>query len=134
MTGFEPAASSSRTKRATGLRYIPKWTTKNIGTDKSPDSYQGFVGWTGFEPATPCTPYKCATGLRHHPKGLQIYEISHCIFDDYLKLVIVTIGQIIPKNNNNKGNEGYLMKNFILNIRLLKAICLQTPHVTKLFG
>jgi hypothetical protein len=23
MTGFEPAASSSRTKRATGLRYIP---------------------------------------------------------------------------------------------------------------
>ena len=24
MTGFEPAASSSRTKRATGLRYIPK--------------------------------------------------------------------------------------------------------------
>ncbi|MBX3257864.1 MAG: hypothetical protein KF862_27285, partial [Chitinophagaceae bacterium] len=23
-TGFEPAASSSRTKRATGLRYIPK--------------------------------------------------------------------------------------------------------------
>lgn len=25
MTGFEPAASSSRTKRATGLRYIPKW-------------------------------------------------------------------------------------------------------------
>jgi hypothetical protein len=48
--------------------------------------------------------------------------------------VIVTIGQIIPKNNNNKGNEGYLMKNFILNIRLLKAICLQTPHVTKLFG
>jgi hypothetical protein len=26
MTGFEPAASSSRTKRATGLRYIPKAT------------------------------------------------------------------------------------------------------------
>jgi hypothetical protein len=25
MTGFEPAASSSRTKRATGLRYIPGW-------------------------------------------------------------------------------------------------------------
>ncbi len=24
MTGFEPAASSSRTTRATGLRYIPK--------------------------------------------------------------------------------------------------------------
>gem|GEM_PF-6791723 len=24
MTGFEPAASSSRTKRATGLRYIPR--------------------------------------------------------------------------------------------------------------
>ncbi len=24
MTGFEPATSSSRTKRATGLRYIPK--------------------------------------------------------------------------------------------------------------
>ena len=24
MTGFEPAASSSRTKRATGLRYIPQ--------------------------------------------------------------------------------------------------------------
>ncbi len=24
MTGLEPAASSSRTKRATGLRYIPK--------------------------------------------------------------------------------------------------------------
>ena len=25
MTGFEPAASSSRTKRATGLRYIPQF-------------------------------------------------------------------------------------------------------------
>ncbi len=25
MTGFEPATSSSRTKRATGLRYIPMW-------------------------------------------------------------------------------------------------------------
>ena len=25
MTGFEPAASSSRTKRATGLRYIPRF-------------------------------------------------------------------------------------------------------------
>ncbi len=25
MTGFEPAASSSRTKRATGLRYIPSF-------------------------------------------------------------------------------------------------------------
>ena len=25
MTGFEPAASSSRTKRATKLRYIPKY-------------------------------------------------------------------------------------------------------------
>ena len=29
MTGFEPAASSSRTKRATGLRYIPKMVGKN---------------------------------------------------------------------------------------------------------
>ncbi len=28
MTGFEPAASSSRTKRATGLRYIPKTDNK----------------------------------------------------------------------------------------------------------
>ena len=28
MTGFEPAASSSRTKRATGLRYIPYWACK----------------------------------------------------------------------------------------------------------
>ena len=28
MTGFEPAASSSRTKRATGLRYIPKMECK----------------------------------------------------------------------------------------------------------
>ena len=28
MTGFEPAASSSRTKRATGLRYIPKKNVK----------------------------------------------------------------------------------------------------------
>ena len=30
MTGFEPAASSSRTKRATGLRYIPKMNRKII--------------------------------------------------------------------------------------------------------
>ena len=30
MTGFEPAASSSRTKRATGLRYIPQLNRKNI--------------------------------------------------------------------------------------------------------
>ena len=28
MTGFEPAASSSRTKRATGLRYIPQYAAK----------------------------------------------------------------------------------------------------------
>ena len=28
MTGFEPAASSSRTKRATGLRYIPMGKAK----------------------------------------------------------------------------------------------------------
>ncbi len=26
MTGFEPATSSSRTKRATGLRYIPSYS------------------------------------------------------------------------------------------------------------
>lgn len=30
MTGFEPAASSSRTKRATGLRYIPKLLTTKV--------------------------------------------------------------------------------------------------------
>ena len=30
MTGFEPAASSSRTTRATGLRYIPLLLTKNF--------------------------------------------------------------------------------------------------------
>ena len=30
-TGFEPATSSSRTKRATGLRYAPKFIlTKNV--------------------------------------------------------------------------------------------------------
>jgi hypothetical protein len=30
-TGFEPATSSSRTKRATGLRYAPnKWKTVNL--------------------------------------------------------------------------------------------------------
>ena len=28
MTGFEPATPSSRTKYATGLRYIPNWTAK----------------------------------------------------------------------------------------------------------
>ena len=28
MTGFEPAASSSRTKRATGLRYIPQFASQ----------------------------------------------------------------------------------------------------------
>ena len=28
MTGFEPATPSSRTKYATGLRYIPKWVNK----------------------------------------------------------------------------------------------------------
>jgi hypothetical protein len=33
MTGFEPAASSSRTKRATGLRYIPR-CGKNKTTSK----------------------------------------------------------------------------------------------------
>ena len=31
MTGFEPAASSSRTKRATGLRYIPKMFCRRAG-------------------------------------------------------------------------------------------------------
>ena len=31
ITGFEPAASSSRTKRATKLRYIPKYKLKNRG-------------------------------------------------------------------------------------------------------
>ncbi len=31
MTGFEPATSSSRTKRATGLRYIPKKKEEESG-------------------------------------------------------------------------------------------------------
>lgn len=30
MAGFEPAASPSRTKRTTGLRYIPQFLSKNI--------------------------------------------------------------------------------------------------------
>lgn len=29
LTGFEPAASSSRTKRATRLRYSPTWSEKS---------------------------------------------------------------------------------------------------------
>src|SRR3954468_7255327 len=35
MTGFEPAASSSRTKRATGLRYIPKQDCKGTAWRQS---------------------------------------------------------------------------------------------------
>src|SRR5690606_1008029 len=40
MTGFEPAASSSRTKRATGLRYIPKWRKYKTKNKKNPGQFR----------------------------------------------------------------------------------------------
>ena len=54
MTGFEPATSSSRTKRATGLRYIPIREKR--------------VGMTGFEPATPTSLTWCANRTALHPE------------------------------------------------------------------
>ena len=45
MTGFEPATPSSRTKYATGLRYIPKTKNNNIVFT---DQYKAFVVLTGI--------------------------------------------------------------------------------------
>jgi hypothetical protein len=53
VTGFEPATSWSRTKRATKLRYTPKRLE--------------MVGLAGFEPTTSSTPRKRATKLRYSP-------------------------------------------------------------------
>ena len=33
-TGFEPAASCTPCKRATGLRYVPNWTTIRLAAQK----------------------------------------------------------------------------------------------------
>jgi hypothetical protein len=55
VTGFEPATSWSRTKRATKLRYTPKIDSKLL------------VGLAGFEPTTSSTPRKRATKLRYSP-------------------------------------------------------------------
>ena len=42
MTGFEPATSSSRTKRATGLRYIPKIGRANVAKTRDSAKRMGF--------------------------------------------------------------------------------------------
>ena len=45
MTGFEPAASSSRTKRATGLRYIPQGDKNNLKNYKNKNQFkEAFLG------------------------------------------------------------------------------------------
>jgi hypothetical protein len=49
MTGFEPAASSSRTKRATGLRYIPKCDKIRDLCRNLLKNFQWFVNGIGFD-------------------------------------------------------------------------------------
>lgn len=51
MTGFEPAASSSRTTRATGLRYIPNCIL--AGPTKVVDSQHFIKNWCRPYPAKP---------------------------------------------------------------------------------
>jgi hypothetical protein len=63
VTGFEPATSWSRTKRATKLRYTPKTDPAEAGPSSQ------MVGLAGFEPTTSSTPRKRATKLRYSPKN-----------------------------------------------------------------
>ena len=60
VTGFEPATSWSRTKRATKLRYTP---LSRLGCRDA----SNMVGLAGFEPTTSSTPRKRATKLRYSP-------------------------------------------------------------------
>ncbi len=73
MTGFEPATSSSRTKRATGLRYIPKKIKTPSVLGEILQHYLllsliFMVGMTGFEPATPTSLTWCANRAALHPE------------------------------------------------------------------
>ena len=83
VAGFEPTASSSRTTRATGLRYTPKanrWGglfsfSNYCGRKKPPNpevrrlykSGCSSVGVAGFEPTTSSTPCWRDTRLRYTP-------------------------------------------------------------------
>ena len=85
VAGFEPTASSSRTTRATGLRYTPRnlprsdrrkkaicFNRKNlrVGFPEAFRASNSSVGLAGFEPTTSSTPCWRDTRLRYTPREL----------------------------------------------------------------
>ena len=65
MAGFEPAASSSRTRRAAKLRHIPLCVVVEV---------------TGFEPVAFCVPRRCSTWLSYTPR-LRVWLVGMAGFE-----------------------------------------------------